>query len=396
MTAALPLAALAALAVATAILLERSGRAGYGWVAGSEFALIGVAMGPVGLDAISADLLEAVRPAELLAVAWLGLRFGLRVRPRALAGIAWRTRLASLFEPLVCLIVIRALLEGVIRSGVVDLDGPSAWAIAAVGSATTKATAAWARARLGAKGGVSDALEAVSTLDDAVLLGAVALLVPRIAPAPGLPAFIWAPAAATIVLGVGLGLVVTLLLGRGPFRGDLGWIALFGTCALATGLSASLGLAAVAVAALTGWIVGIASPHAEALEELTRTTERPAVLTLLLLGGASLTAGWTALALGSAAAVLRVLAKLFSGWVASPLLPVASRRGDLGTGLLGAGGMAFGVALPMAHILPASGADLLLSSAVAMALLGDFLGTPLLRALLSRAGEMAVQAEPAP
>src|SRR6185312_1161767 len=129
----------------------------------------------------------------------------------------------------------------------------SAWAIAAVGSATTKATAAWARAQLGAKGGVSDALEAVSTLDDAVLLGAAALLVPRIAPAPGLPSVIWAPAAATIVLGVGLGLVVTLLLGRGAFRGDLGWIALFGTCALATGLSASLGLAAVSAAALAGW-----------------------------------------------------------------------------------------------------------------------------------------------
>ena len=276
------------------------------------------------------------------------------------------------------------------------LDGASAWAIAAVGSATTKAAAAWARAQLGAKGGVSDALEAVSTLDDAVLLGAAALLVPRLAPAPTLAAHVWAPAAATLLLGLGLGIVVALLLGRETFRGDLGWIALFGACALGTGLAASLGLAAVAVAALAGWTVGIASPHAEALEELTRSTERPAVLTLLLLGGASLTAGWTALALGAAAAALRALSKLLSGWVAAPLLPTASRRRDLGTGLLGAGGTAFGVAVALARLLPPGGADVLLSSAVAMALLGDFLGTPLLRALLSRAGEMTVAVEPAP
>ena len=96
MSSVLLLVALAALAVAAAVLLERGGRGGYGWVTGSEFVLAGLGLGPLGLDAVSSDLIAALQPAIGLAVCWLGLRFGLRLRPSALASIPRRTRVAAL------------------------------------------------------------------------------------------------------------------------------------------------------------------------------------------------------------------------------------------------------------------------------------------------------------
>jgi len=392
MTTVLPLVVLAALATATTVLLERGGRAGYGWVTGSEFALFGVALGPLGLDLLSGDLLGSVRPAVLLAVAWLGFRFGLRLRPSALRTVGWRMILASLIEPVVSLLVLRGLIEGLIRFGAVELAPATAWAIAAVGSATTKSSTAWARAQLGAKGGLTDSLEVMSTLDDVVLIAVAGWLAPRLAPvASQLPVHVWTAGVATLALGGGLALLVALLTGRGAFRADLGWIALFGVCALGAGLAASLALAPVSVAAAAGAVVGLLSPHADQFDELTRSTERPAVLVLLLLGGASLHGAWSVLALGAAVAVLRVLAKLGGGLTVARLLPKAVRRRDLGAGLLGAGGVAFAVAVALAQDLGPSG-DLVLASAVAMALLGDFLGSPLLRRTLETAGELAAPA----
>lgn len=389
MTGVLPLVALAALATAITVALERGGRAGYGWVTGSEFVLVGIGVGPLGLDVLNSELLGSIEPAVLLAVAWLGLRFGLRFRPAGLRPLSWRMRLAVVVEPLVSLLVMRALLEPVVRWGGVGLAPGTAWALAAVGSATTKSATAWARAQLGAHGGLTDALDTISTLDDFVLVGAAAFLAPKLHPvASRLPPHAWAALAATLGLGLLLALLVALLLGRSRFHPDMGWVALFGACALGTGLASSLGLAPIAVMALAGAGVGLFSPWADALEELTRSTERPAVLVLLLLGGASITGVGATLIAGAAAALLRVPAKLLGGLGASGILPREASARGMGAGLLGAGGVAFAVAVAMAHQLPAALGEPVMDGAVCMALLGDFLGSPLLRRLLDRAHQL--------
>lgn len=389
MSGVLPLVALAALATAVTVALERGGRAGYGWVTGSEFVLVGIAVGPLGLDALNSTLLGSIEPAVLLAVAWLGLRFGLRFRPGGLREYAWTLRLASVVEPVLCLLVLRGLMEPLVRWQVFGLEYRSAWALAAVGSATTKSAAAWARAQLGARGPVTDSIEAISTLDDVVLVGAAGVLAPKLAPvASRLPPHAWATIGATLALGLGLALLVALLLGRKHFEPDMGWIALFGACALGTGLASSLGLAPVAVTAVAGAGIGFLSPWADDLEELTRSTERPAVLVLLLLGGASITGSFAPILAGGVAALLRVPAKLAAGAASGQLLRGAGSTPVLGAGLLGAGGVAFAVSVAMAHQLPAALGEPVLAGAVCMALLGDFLGSPLLRRLLDRTGQL--------
>lgn len=389
MSEILPLVALLALATAMAVLLERGGRAGYGWVTGSEFALLGIALGPAGLDLLSSDLLGGLRTAIWAGAAWLGLRFGLRLRRSVLSQVPTRLQWASQLEPLVTLLVFRGLLQLVSVHGRLALDNDVAWAIAAVGSPSTKSAIAWARRQLGARGPVTDALRGVSTLDDLLSVVGAAVLMPRLHPIPTrLPAHPGTALVATLGLGVGLGLLILLLSGGRKFRSDLGWIALFGACALASGLSASLGLSALAVCTAAGACVGCFSPHADALERLTRPTERPVVLALLVLGGASLSGGWWLALVGAAAALLRGVAKVVGGALITPVLPPAARRVDFGAGLLGAGGVAFAVAITLAQGLGNEGRDAILASAVAMMLLGDWVGTSLLRRVVDRAGEL--------
>lgn len=392
MSEILPLVALLALATAMAVLLERGGRAGYGWVTGSEFALLGLALGPAGLDLFSSDLLGGLSTAIWAGAAWLGLRFGLRLRPSLFAHIPARVQWASQLEPLVTLLVLRGLLQLASVRGHLVLDGDVAWAIAAVGSASTKSAIAWARTRLGARGPVTDALRGVSTLDDLLAVLGAAVLMPRLHPVGShLPAHPGTALGATLALGVGLGVLI-LLLSSGPtFRSDLGWVALFGACALASGLSASLGLSSLAVCTAAGACVGRFSRHADALEALTRATERPVVLALLVLGGASLAGGWWLAAVGAAAALLRALAKGVGGFLSTPVLPPAARRADFGAGLLGTGGVAFAVAITLAQGLGTERRDVILASAVAMALFGDWVGTSLLRRVVERAGELPGQ-----
>jgi hypothetical protein len=386
----LPLVTLAAIATAVTVMLERGGRAGYGWVTGSEFVLFGVALGPVGLDLLSSDLLSSLHGAVVLGAAWLGLRYGLRLRPRLVQETPLRVRLAGLVEPVVVLLALRGMLWLLTRQAGLPLPGATAWAIAAVGSATTKSAAAWARAQLFARGPRIDAIEGISAMNDLVALVGTAVLVPRLRPvATRLPAHALTAIGATLVLGVALGALVALLAGgrRGPFRPDLGWIALFGACALGCGVGASLGLSPMAVAFAAGALVAVLSPHAGALEELTRNTERPGVLVLLLLAGAMLKGTTLAIALGAGAAVLRLVAKVLSGAVAAQLLPIGGRKADLGLGLLGTGGVAFAAAMELSESLGESG-EVVLAAAVAMALLGDFVGSPMLRLLLERASEL--------
>lgn len=393
----LPLVALVALATAMAVLLERGGRAGYGWVTGSEFALLGVILGPVVLDLLSSDLLDGLSTAIWAGAAWLGLRFGMRLRRSFLEGMSWRTQCASQLEPVLTLFALRGLLRLLDLRGWLLLDNDVAWAIAAVGSATTKSATAWARTRLGAKGPTTDALESVSTLDDWPAVIGAAVLMPRLHPLPSrLPPFAWGPLAATLVIGLGLGLLILLLTSGKRFRGDLGWVAMFGACALASGLSASLGLSSVAITTFAGLMVGGFSAHADALEALTRATERPVVLTLLVLGGASLVGGAWLAVVGAAAALLRALAKLVGGALAGAVLPKAARRVDFGAGLLGSGGVSFAVAMTLAQGLGNDRRDAILVSAVAMALFGDWVGTALLRRVLARAGELSVKPDAAP
>lgn len=397
MTGLLPLVLLAALAGVATLLLEHGGRRGYGWVTGAEFALFGIAVGPLGLDLLSRDLLAAARTPVALGASWLGLGLGLRLRPAALSKVPGRHFLASQLEPILVLIVLRGLLALAARAGAVAIPPAAAWALSAVGAATTRSAMDWARAQQGARGPVTEALRTICTFDD---LPAVLALAALFAVAPPHPTLLSSPGQrllATLVLGFGLAALVLLIVARRRFRAELSWLALFGACALGTGLAEDLAVLPLAATCVCGILVARFSRHAEELDEVTRSTQRPVVQVLLLLGGASVRGGMDILAAALAFAALRAVAKLTAG---AAIAPIALGRGAgapaLGLTLLGGGGVVFAAAFSSVNSFDPEVGSPLLAGAIAMVVLGDLLGAPALRSFLRHAGELPSAGPAAP
>jgi hypothetical protein len=397
MTALLPLVLLAAVAGAATLLLEQGGRRGYGWVTGSEFAVAGMLLGPFGLDLLSRELIDHARLPIALGASWVGLGLGLRLRPNALAKAPRSHVVASQLEPIVALLVLRALLEAGIQITGLPISSIAAWALAATGAATTRATMDWARAQRGARGPLTDGLRTLVTLDDLpplFALAAIFALVPPHATNLGQP---WQRLAAAVGLGLGLAALIVLIVGRRRFVPQLAWLALFGASALGTGLAQELTVLPLAATCLCGAVVARTTRHADQLEEVTRSTQRPVIQLLLLLAGASLHGGVWTLVAATGFALLRFGAKAVAGAVVSPLLsPRGTRVPALGFGMLGGGGIIFAAAFSASQVLEPSIATPLLAGAVAMVFLGDLIGPKALWTLLRRRGELAEPAVVSP
>ena len=390
MTALLPLVLLAAVAGAATLLLEQGGRRGYGWVTGSEFALAGLALGPYGIDLLSQALIDHARLPIALGASWVGLGLGLRLRPNALAKAPVRHIIASQLEPIIAMLALRGLLETAIRLGGLPLSPIAAWALAAAGGATTRSTMDWARAQRGARGPLTDALRTLVTLDDLPPLLALAAIFAFLPPHPTNLALAWQRLAATVGLGLGLAALVVLMVGRRRFVPQLAWLALFGASALGTGLAQELTVLPLAATCLCGAVVARTTRHADQLEEVTRSTQRPVIQLLLLLAGASLRGGGAALLAAAGFALLRFGAKAVAGAVVSPLLaPPGTRVPSLGLGMLGGGGIVFAAAFSASMVLQPEIGDPLLAGAVAMVILGDLVGPKALWSMLHSRGELA-------
>ncbi len=390
MTALLPLVLLAAVAGAATLLLEQGGRRGYGWVTGSEFALAGIALGPFGLDLLSRDLIEHARLPIALGASWVGLGLGLRLRPNALAKAPGRHIIASQLEPIIAMLVLRALLEAGIQLTGLPISSIAAWALAAAGGATTRATMDWARAQRGARGPLTDGLRTLVTLDDLPPLFALAAIFALVPPHATNLAHAWQRLAAAVGLGLGLAALVVLIVGRRRFVPQLAWLALFGASALGTGLAQELTVLPLAATCLCGAVVARATRHADQLEEVTRSTQRPVIQLLLLLAGASLRGGVGTLVAATGFALLRFGAKAVAGAAVAPLLsPRGTRVPSLGLGMLGGGGIIFAAAFSASQVLEPAIATPLLAGAVAMVFLGDLIGPKALWSLLRRRGELA-------
>ncbi len=390
MTALLPLVLLAALAGAATLLLEQGGRRGYGWVTGSEFALAGIFLGPFGIDLLSEELIGHARLPIALGASWVGLGLGLRLRPNALAKAPGRHVVASQLEPIIAMLVLRGLLEAGIRFSGLPLSSIAAWALAAAGGATTRATLDWARAQRGARGPLTDGLRTLVTLDDLPPLFALAAIFALVPPHATRLVSAWQRLAATAGLGLGLAALVVLIVGRRRFVPQLAWLALFGASALGTGLAQELTVLPLAATCLCGAIVARSTRHADKLEEVTRSTQRPVIQLLLLLAGASLRGGLWTLVAAIGFALLRFLAKTIAGVAVSPLVsPRGLRVPSLGLGMLGGGGIIFAGAFSAALVLEPSIGTPLLAGSVAMVLLGDLVGPKALWLLLRGRGEVA-------
>jgi hypothetical protein len=254
---------------------------------------------------------------------------------------------------------------------------------------TTRHTVRWVAERHGARGVLSDWLADMARASALVPVLAIAVLA---AIAPHAPLTSFAPPlrlAAGLGIGIVMGLVAAVLLGR-EFRRDESWGILLGATLLASGVAMRLGLAAVATLFTLGLTLAIASRHRLELKFMIQPTEKPVLLPVVLAAGACVDFdAFPKLGLVVAAAlVARLAAELVRGFLLSAFLKPARAAGPrIGLGMVSTGSMSLALAFVLSVRVPGPAASAVLLIAAAGVLLGEFIGPAELRRALERAKE---------
>lgn len=367
---------------------------------GTHFLLIGFLLGPHGADLLGPRLLDAFSPAIVLGLGWIGLMFGMQfdssvmetLRPSEVAGAAAQAAVAFVVLAAVGLGLTRGLLGAGEEATLLVL---CAAAIAAISTPTGLAIVFGSAP---VRGDLSRLLSVAGSLDGAVGLGALALVlalfhpwVPPGAIAP--PVLRWL--LVSVLIGVLGGWLLVSLLRIRPRRPEL-VLFLIGLGLLAAGAEAFFYLSALFGSAVAGVFVARASPASRRLQDALVRWEKPVHIIFLLLSGALLRwPGWEVVPLVVAYVFLRAAAKFAGGLAALPALPAGERTPALGLGLLAQGGLSIAMAVSIRHILAVSGGralDLFFATVILGVTLSEIVGPPVIRQLLARRGELLVDA----
>jgi Kef-type K+ transport system membrane component KefB len=373
---------------------------GFGLPSGAEYVVLGLALGPWALGLLDHALVEAFDPIASVALGWLALVIGLDY---GFTQNGERVRFTR---------ILGSCLVAIVTAGIV---GVATWfavgrfttitgidrlivsgGVAAACSETTRNAVRWVVERHRAAGPLADLVAELAACDDLVPLLMTAVLfglrpVATLPWAHEVPHFdLWGWSAITVGIGIVLGVMTVLLLAR-ELRRDETWLILIGVSLLGIGVTARLGLSTVTAMFVVGVVVSILSRHRHAVRVLATTTERPVLHPALLLAGAHLdvrTFATLPLVI-LCALVARTLAKLLVGGAIQTVSSHARTAGGaMGLGLMSSGALAMTIGLVFALRFPGPVGDLVLATAAAGAILGEFVGPATLRAGLRRAGEL--------
>jgi Kef-type K+ transport system membrane component KefB len=371
-----------------------------GLPAGTEYVMLGFALGPSALGLVERSMLVTFEPVAHAAVGWLSLVLGLqygvnaghRVRATRIAG-SWA---AFLFTAMIIAAAVWAVLGFVSPLAPLDRVLVAGGAGAATAE-TTRYAARWVIERDKADGPLAQLVGDLAESDDLVPLLLVAALFAlrpeRDLILQGRSPWIWF--GVTLGLGALLGAMAAALLGR-TFRVAEAWSVMLGMSMLAIGTASRLGLASITAMFVMGTAISVLSPHRRDVVAMIAPTERPVMLPALLLAGANVelsTVRWLPWVL-AAAVVARLLGKQLVGLavlaVAPPARPAGAR---LGLGLSSAGALSMCVGLAFSLRFPGVVGNVILACAAVVTVVGEILGPASLRASLRRAGEVPDPAE---
>jgi len=397
---ALLLCLLAAAYVGSALAAGRGIR-GYGLPSGAEWLLLGVAVGPHGLGVFDSSTIREFQPFVIAGLGWVSLVIGIDY------GYVGERRIGAgplLLGCLLSFITFSAVLAAVWwvarRYPVLGISNvpAAALSLALVSCETTRHAVRWVVEHSGARGALSDRFADVGDADDAVpMLGFAVLIALVVKPDLTVDLSFSLRLGITAALGLGLGLVAAALLAKNLAFGE-SWTVLLGTALVGVGLSMRLGLGALTVLFLVGSVISLVSHRHSELRKLLAPTERPLMLPVLLLGGASLNLShaiqpWVALI--AVVLLVRISTKLGSGYLVSLAVPAPRRRPlATGAGLLASGTLAMSIGSYCFLQLEQTLGDLVLICAALTILIGE-LASPLgIRRALVRAGEIHEEERP--
>jgi Kef-type K+ transport system membrane component KefB len=365
---------------------------GMGLPSGAEYVVLGFLLGPSLLGLFDRATLTTFEPFAHVALGWLmfviGVTFGMtgdrRVRTTRLVGGLFVSLLSGAAVFAAAWLFLR------FRSPLAPMDRLlAAGGIGAAGAETTRYAVRWVASRHHAEGPVSDLVNEIAESDDLIPILAVALLFALQPPAVAFHLHTLGWLAITVGLGLLLGAMAALLLGK-TFRLAETWGVLLGMSLLAVGTTERLGLSSISALFVMGVTLSALSPHRRELRRILSPTEHPVMLPALLLAGAFTDFSLAkylpylvAVAIGA-----RTLAKGLIGLGILGVAPAARRAGPrLGFGLLSAGALAMSIGLAFALRFPGPVGGLVLACAAAITLFGELVGPAALRSALTRAGE---------
>ena len=375
--------------------IVRGGRAiqGFGLPSGAEYLCLGFVCGGHVLGLISESLIDTFRPVLLVGAAWIALVAGLgytRIGDRpirlssALVGVSSALLVAGAVGAAVWFAI------GRLRPDLAADRSLLAGGIAIVSCASTRHAVRWVVQRYAAKGPLSDALSDYARASALVPMLGLSLLLAQ-SSLPGLVVLGFAGRVAlTWGIGLLLGLVAVLLIGRGLTRDEI-WGVVVGTLLLATGVAAELGLSGISAAFSLGLTLGCLSSRRRELVRMLRPTESAVLLPLAVLAGALVNLReapglWLLIPLGLCA---RFVVELIRGALLALCTKAARPAGPLvGLGMMAMGEMTLACAVAIALSFHSAAARSVLTLAVVAVLAGELLGPLTLRRALQRAGEL--------
>ncbi len=375
--------------------IVRGGRAiqGFGLPSGAEYLCLGFVCGGHVLGLISESLIDTFRPVLLVGAAWIALVAGLGYTRIGDRPIRLSSALIGVFSALLVAGAVGAAVWfaiGRLRPDLAADRSLLAGGIAIVSCASTRHAVRWVVQRYAAKGPLSDALADYARASALVPILGLSLLLAQ-SSVPGLVVFgFLGRAALTWGIGLILGLVAVLLIGRGLTRDEI-WGVVVGTLLLATGVAAELGLSGLSAAFSLGLTLGCLSSRRSELVRMLRPTESAVLLPLAVLAGALVNlreapALWLLIPLGLGA---RFLVELVRGALLALCSKPARPAGPLvGLGMMAMGEMTLACAVAIALSFHSPAAKSVLGLAVVAVLAGELLGPLTLRRALSRAGEL--------
>ncbi|MFO7777264.1 MAG: cation:proton antiporter [Nitriliruptoraceae bacterium] len=324
--------------------------------------VLGVAVGPIGLDLLPAAREEWFPIVSAVALVMVGFLIGGEFTAERLRELGVRSAVISLIESSGTAVVVGS---GLLAVGV---EAQLALPLAGVAAATAPAAVVGVIQESGEQGPFSRLLQAIVALDDAVGLVVFSLLLAVVGLLAGGDASggdaVWTALrelGGGIVLGVVLGLPAALLTGRlQPGRPILE--EAFGLVLLCAGLGIWLDVSYLLAAVVMGAVVAnLASHHERPFREI-ESVEWPFLVVFFLLAGASLelsaigNVGW----IGLGYILLRTVGKVGGAWLGVTVVGgAASRARWLGVALLPQAGVALGLALLADQQLPEVGGDVL-------------------------------------
>ncbi len=385
------LLALLVLAYVGSMLVSGRTIRGFGLPSGTEYLVLGFVVGPHALGIFTRSTVSTFEPIFVLGASWLALVTGIGYGVVGQRRIRfWPAILGILTACGVGAGVAALLFYAFGEIGVLSGDERMNTAIFAgiVCSETTRHMVRWVVERHGARGPISDWVADMARASSAVPLLGLGWIMAQ-APAPPLALLgVLERVGVTAAIGVVLGLVSVVLLGR-EFRRDESWGLLLGASILASGLTAKIGLSPMTALFVMGLTLALVSRHRLEIKFMVQPTEKPVMLPVVLTVGASISLDAPALGwIVAAALVARLVAELGRGLVLFVVLPpVRPAWAEVGLGMTSTGAITLAAAYTLHVRSPGTSSDIVLAVAAAGALLGEAVGPALLRRALARTGE---------